>query len=218
MDADGKRLDNYTRLDGTQALWAKAAEYLGRPRDELVIKVPGHGTWLHPFLLLDLGRWASPHFAVVCWDIVLRFATGRLSEGESARAAAGAADALAGATAPAPGPPAVTTKPMSWQEAKAASMASGVDAQLARTWEMVEAAAAQAMRTERQAVAFGYLEEMKERDVEAAKLCAAKAGAVADLSQQRARVLNEALPGDAGGRDRSRSPPPGRAVPAQGNG
>ena len=63
--ANGKRLDNWTRLKQTQDYIRILANSL---TSEVVYSEEGvnGGTWGHPSLAINLARWISPEFAVWC--------------------------------------------------------------------------------------------------------------------------------------------------------
>ena len=70
--ANGKKWNDYARLDRTQAYIAALAAVAGNPATEnhgLIHVIQGglphlQGTWVHPRLAVDLARWISPQFAV----------------------------------------------------------------------------------------------------------------------------------------------------------
>jgi hypothetical protein len=67
--ANRKRLNDYTRIERTDAYIAALAAVTGFPATELVASIQGgrpelQGTWIHPRLAVDLARWISPQFAV----------------------------------------------------------------------------------------------------------------------------------------------------------
>jgi hypothetical protein len=69
--ANGKKWNDYARLDRTHAYIAALARALGsagNPADliQVVSTGPNHlrGTWVHPRLAVDLARWCRPAFAV----------------------------------------------------------------------------------------------------------------------------------------------------------
>ena len=67
--ANGKRLNDYMRLDRTGAYIDALAQETGIPAGCLVQLTRGgrpelQGTWVHPRLSVDLARWISPAFAV----------------------------------------------------------------------------------------------------------------------------------------------------------
>ena len=92
----------------------------------------------------------------------------------------------AGAEAPEEPPaepalPDAGAKVVSWQEARAASAAVGLGPAAAQTWEMVNAAAAQANRSRQQAEAFEYLRALVEGDLVYTERSAAVAREVAGI-------------------------------------
>ena len=92
----------------------------------------------------------------------------------------------AGAEAPEEPPaepalPDAGAKVVPWQEARAASAAVGLGPAAAQTWEMVDAAAAQANRSRQQAEAFEYLRALVEGDLVYAERSAAVAREVAGI-------------------------------------
>lgn len=65
--ANGKRLDNYMRLEST----AKYIEALGNSLGSEVVLIKSvkgvyGGTFIHPLLAIHLGQWISPEFHVWC--------------------------------------------------------------------------------------------------------------------------------------------------------
>lgn len=70
--ANGKKWNDYARLDRTHAYIAALAAVAGNPATEnhgLIHVIQGgpphlQGTWIHPRLAVDLARWCRPAFAV----------------------------------------------------------------------------------------------------------------------------------------------------------
>ena len=67
--ANGKRLNDYTRCERTEAYIAALAADAGIPATGIIDVRRGgtpstQGTWIHPRLAVDLARWISPQFAV----------------------------------------------------------------------------------------------------------------------------------------------------------
>lgn len=67
--ASGKLIADYLRLDSTKEFLAELESDVGNPISELVQIVKGgnpqlQGTWVHPYVAINLGQWLSPKFAV----------------------------------------------------------------------------------------------------------------------------------------------------------
>lgn len=67
--ATGKRFNDYTRLQTTQDFLAELEADAGIPATGLIQIVRGgtpdkQGTWVHPFVAVNLAQWCSPRFAV----------------------------------------------------------------------------------------------------------------------------------------------------------
>ena len=67
--AAGKKFNDYSRIGPTQAFIAELCTETGLPVTELIQSVTGgvpqlQGTWVHPYIAINLGQWLSPTFAV----------------------------------------------------------------------------------------------------------------------------------------------------------
>ena len=67
--AAGKSFNDYFRIGPTKAFLAELEADTGLPVTELIQSVRGgipqlQGTWVHPFVAINLGQWLSPAFAV----------------------------------------------------------------------------------------------------------------------------------------------------------
>lgn len=67
--ASGKLIADYLRLDSTKEFLTELESDVGNPISELVQVVKGgnpqlQGTWVHPYVAINLGQWLSPKFAV----------------------------------------------------------------------------------------------------------------------------------------------------------
>ena len=67
--AAGKKFNDYSRIGPTQAFVAELRVETGLPVTELIQSVSGgvpqlQGTWVHPYIAINLGQWLSPAFAV----------------------------------------------------------------------------------------------------------------------------------------------------------
>ncbi len=65
----GKRINDYLRLDSTKEFLVELASDTGNPVTELIQMIRGgnpqlQGTWIHPYVAINLGQWLSPKFAV----------------------------------------------------------------------------------------------------------------------------------------------------------
>ena len=79
--AAGKEWSNYWQNKGTLAFADELALDLGIPRSNLKWEFRGRpanrqGTWIHPQLALNLGRWISPKFEVRITSIVMDWMAG----------------------------------------------------------------------------------------------------------------------------------------------
>lgn len=68
--ASGKRLNDYFRLDSTEAFLAELSAVTGYPVTDLMQvrqggKPQDQGTWVHPQVAVNLAQWCSPKFAVL---------------------------------------------------------------------------------------------------------------------------------------------------------
>jgi len=66
---NGKRWNDYWRLDATKAFISELSRSAGIPADLLIHQIstgPNHlrGTWVHPRVAVDLAQWISPAFKV----------------------------------------------------------------------------------------------------------------------------------------------------------
>jgi hypothetical protein len=70
--ANGVEVSNWARLDSTKAYLGALESDLHINRSQLLIVKKGNskdfvqGTWAHPLLALNFGRWISPEFAIWC--------------------------------------------------------------------------------------------------------------------------------------------------------
>lgn len=67
--ANGKLIADYLRLDSTKEFLEDLSTDVGNPITELVQVVRGgypelQGTWVHPYIAINLAQWLSPKFAV----------------------------------------------------------------------------------------------------------------------------------------------------------
>lgn len=67
--AVGKNWADYNRIGPTKAFYAELSSEMGLPITELIQSVSGgipqlQGTWVHPYVAINLGQWLSPKFAV----------------------------------------------------------------------------------------------------------------------------------------------------------
>lgn len=67
--AAGKNWADYNRIGPTRAFFTELASEMGLPITELVQSVSGgdyrlQGTWVHPYVAINLGQWLSPQFSV----------------------------------------------------------------------------------------------------------------------------------------------------------
>jgi hypothetical protein len=67
--AAGKNWSDYNRIGPTRAFFAELSSELGLPMTELIQSVSGgtpqlQGTWVHPYVAINLGQWLSPQFSV----------------------------------------------------------------------------------------------------------------------------------------------------------
>jgi hypothetical protein len=65
----GKQFSDYRVLKNTQAFLSELIAQTGLPEQQLIHVIRGgnaklQGTWVHPFLAINLGQWLSPKFAV----------------------------------------------------------------------------------------------------------------------------------------------------------
>ena len=76
--ANGKRLDNWTRLKQTQDYMKVLGNSL---TSEVVYSEEGvnGGTWGHPSLAINLARWISPEFAVWCDGHIFNLMSGNVA-------------------------------------------------------------------------------------------------------------------------------------------
>lgn len=66
--ASGKLIADYFRLGSTKEFLSVVSRSMGIPIDVLVSKVGTglneyRGTWVHPYIAINLGQWISPEFA-----------------------------------------------------------------------------------------------------------------------------------------------------------
>jgi hypothetical protein len=67
--AAGKNWADYNRIGPTKAFFAELSSEMGLPITEMVQSVSGgtptlQGTWVHPYIAINLGQWLSPQFSV----------------------------------------------------------------------------------------------------------------------------------------------------------
>ena len=67
--AAGKNWADYNRIGPTKAFFAELSSEMGLPITELIQSVSGgfpslQGTWVHPYIAINLGQWLSPQFSV----------------------------------------------------------------------------------------------------------------------------------------------------------
>ncbi len=67
--ATNKRWFNYYQLDSTKAFVDALSSKAGYPASELIQSLKGgppqnQGTWVHPYIAINLAQWCSPQFAV----------------------------------------------------------------------------------------------------------------------------------------------------------
>lgn len=67
--AAGKNWADYNRIGPTRAFFNELSAEMGLPISELVQSVSGgtpqlQGTWVHPYVAINLGQWLSPQFSV----------------------------------------------------------------------------------------------------------------------------------------------------------
>lgn len=67
--AAGKKWADYNRIGPTQAFFTELSSEMGLPITELVQSLTGgipelQGTWVHPYVAINLGQWLSPQFSV----------------------------------------------------------------------------------------------------------------------------------------------------------
>lgn len=80
--AVGKNWADYNRIGPTRAFLAELSSEMALPIAELIQSVSGgtphlQGTWVHPYVAINLGQWLSPQFAVA----VSRWVTDWMSGG-----------------------------------------------------------------------------------------------------------------------------------------
>jgi hypothetical protein len=67
--AAGKNWADYNRIGPTKAFLTELSAEMGLPITELIQSVSGgtpslQGTWVHPYIAINLGQWLSPQFSV----------------------------------------------------------------------------------------------------------------------------------------------------------
>lgn len=67
--ASGKNWADYNRIGPTKAFLTELSSEMGLPITELVQSLSGgtpsmQGTWVHPYVAINLGQWLSPQFSV----------------------------------------------------------------------------------------------------------------------------------------------------------
>lgn len=82
--ANGKRFNDYFRLDTTQEFLIALERSAGIPADLLISKIAtgkneNRGTWVHPYVAINLGQWCSPEFAVFVSKLVFTWMNGTAS-------------------------------------------------------------------------------------------------------------------------------------------
>lgn len=91
--AAGKRIVNYRRLNTTKAFLNELSLKCKILTSKLIITVQGRGdkiqqgTWVHPYVAINLAQWASPKFAVAVSKWVFEWMSGKAREESAARAA-----------------------------------------------------------------------------------------------------------------------------------
>lgn len=91
--AAGKLCADYFRLSTTKAFLNVASLDMGIPISKLKIAIQGRGdkiqqgTWVHPYVAINLAQWASPKFAVAVSKWVFEWMSGKAREEAAARAA-----------------------------------------------------------------------------------------------------------------------------------
>ena len=78
--ANGKKLNDYLRLETTKAFTNALYRYTGIPADQLIIKIVKgknslRGTWGHPQIAIHCGQWCSAEFAVLVSNWVVQWMT-----------------------------------------------------------------------------------------------------------------------------------------------
>lgn len=79
--ANGKKLNDYTRLESTTAYLQELGGLTGIPADLLIHKITSgpnelRGTWIHPQAAIHLAMWCSPAFAVAVTAWVVEWMSG----------------------------------------------------------------------------------------------------------------------------------------------
>lgn len=86
-----KRIFDYFRLDTTKTFIGALSSETGIPVIQLKIVIKGfdiqQGTWVHPYVAINLAQWASPQFAVAVSKWVFDWMSGKAREESAARAA-----------------------------------------------------------------------------------------------------------------------------------
>ncbi|HDY8132558.1 KilA-N domain-containing protein [Vibrio parahaemolyticus] len=78
----GKRFSDYNALKSTQDFIAELSQQTGLPNHQLVHIIKGgnaqeQGTWVHPYLAINLGQWLSVKFAVKVSQWVYEWQSGK---------------------------------------------------------------------------------------------------------------------------------------------
>jgi hypothetical protein len=74
--ANGKKINDYTRLETTEAFIDALSLETGIPASKLFQQIKGRGdrvqqgTWVHPLVAVNLAQWLSPQFAVWCSKLI----------------------------------------------------------------------------------------------------------------------------------------------------
>jgi hypothetical protein len=81
--ANSKLFADYQRLETTKAFLEALSGSMGIPIDLLIRKITtganeNRGTWIHPYVAINLGQWCSPQFAVFVSKLVFSWTTGDL--------------------------------------------------------------------------------------------------------------------------------------------
>jgi hypothetical protein len=88
--ANGKKTSHWTCLDSTKDYIAELERTTGIPASDLLLVIHGgsngNGTYAHPLLAIEFGRWISPAFAIWCDRHIQRLVATGKTELESNRA------------------------------------------------------------------------------------------------------------------------------------
>ena len=80
----GKRWNNYSQNKGNQRFFQELESVTGIPVTKLIRSIQGgdsklQGTWVHPYIAINLAQWVSPIFAVHVAGWVAKFISGDLT-------------------------------------------------------------------------------------------------------------------------------------------